>query len=700
MAQKKDTALRLMLVADLVNEAEAVVSRLRNAGIAVRPLRPESMDDLADMLAGQPVDMLLADYAAVVLPFEQVAKAVMGCGKDVPLLAMLDGITDDILENVQALGAQAVALRDRPQQFLKNVQTEWNDLEARRSQRRLEAQMRETQRRCDMLIDSSREPIAYIHEGMHIRANQAYLEMFGYESFDDIEGMSLLDLVAPGDVDAFKTLLKSLSKGEEAPPRYELTARDSEGNSFPAVMEFSPAEYQGEHCQQVIFRHQAVEVDPELARELEELRKRDQATGLLNRPTFLHTLEEAVVDAAQSRQQYGLLLLEPDNYQRYLNEIGLDSADDLLAAIAHGLQSTIDTQQLAENSVHVARFGEHSFAVLIRGDHTVTTTLAERIRIAASEQVFEVGGKSGTITASIGGVQIGEKNASVTQAMAKASQCLQSSLGVGGNHIEIFDPSAVDRAEEERIQAWVERLRDALINDRFLLHYQPIIHLMGEPRPIYEGYLRLDFGTGETVSPSSFMHIAEEHGLLGEIDRWVIRHAIDAIAERKQAGKDVTVLLKITQSSLQDDTLPGFIGERLAEHGLSGSALLLQVPESKVFINLRAVQDFATAIGQYGCQMVLEQFGAGLDSFQLLTHFQPSFIKIDRSFTEDLAKNSSNQQRIRELAQKAHDMGIQSIAEFVQDAASMTILFASGISYAEGDFLAVAAPTMNYDFDL
>ena len=143
MATGKDIALRLMLVADLVNEAEALVSRLRNAGTAVRPLRPESLDEMVGMLAQQPVDMVLADYAAALLPFEQVAKAVIGCGRDVPLLATLDGISDDILENVQALGAQAVALRDRPQQFLKTVQTEWQALEARRTQRRLEAQMRE-----------------------------------------------------------------------------------------------------------------------------------------------------------------------------------------------------------------------------------------------------------------------------------------------------------------------------------------------------------------------------------------------------------------------------------------------------------------------------------------------------------------------------------------------------------------------------
>ena len=333
MAIGKDTALRLMLVDDQVNEAEAIVSSLRNAGIAVRPLRPESLDELASQLAQQQVDLVLAEYASKNLPFNEVALVVGGCGRDVPLLAVLDGLTDEILDSVQGLGAEGIALRSRPQQLLYAVRTEWTDLDARRSQRQLEAQMRETERRCDALIDSSREPIAYIHEGMHIRANPAYLEMFGYESFEDIEGMSLLDLVAPEHVDAFKQLLKRLSKGEPPPPRHELTARDIEGRDFPAVMEFTAAQYEGEPCQQVIFRRQAQDVDPELARQVEDLKQRDQGTGLLNRPTFLGLLDTAVAEAAGQGAAHGLLLIEPDHFAQLLEVIGLEDVDQLMAAM-------------------------------------------------------------------------------------------------------------------------------------------------------------------------------------------------------------------------------------------------------------------------------------------------------------------------------------------------------------------------------
>jgi diguanylate cyclase (GGDEF)-like protein/PAS domain S-box-containing protein len=694
MSKNPDQALRLMIVDDSVEDAEAIVSALRNSGIAVRPLRPASEEELSTMLGAQQIDLVLAAQQGKDLPFAGVMQSVSASGKDIPVVAVSNGIDDASFHEAQSAGARNIALRDKPQQLLATVRSEWEDLESRRALRRLEARVRETERRCDTLIESSRDPIAYVHQGMHIRANSAYLEMFGYDSFEDLEGMSLLDLVAPQHVEDFKQLLKDLAKGDPPPPRYELEARDAEGNGFPAAMEFAPATYEGEACQQVIFRRQEQEIDPGLAQELEELRQRDQVTGLLNRPTFLHSLEDAVADAAQNKAQHGLLLLEPDHYQRLLHEIGLDAADAMLAAMAERLQTAIGDEAVA------ARFSEHSLAVLVRAsDYAQTTALAERIREAFASHVFPIGNRSSVITASIGGVQIGEKIASVTQVLAKANQGVQSSIGVGGNRFEIFDPSAVERAEEEHVQAWVTRLRDALDQEGFVLHYQPVISLQGDTGAVYETFLRLDAGDGELVKPLSFLQIAEEHGLLWEIDRYVIGHTITAIGQRISAGKPTTLLVKISQASLDDDSLVRYIGEQLTAHGVPGEYLVVQLPEAKVFTHLKAAQEFAAAIGKLDCRIALEQFGAGLDSFQLLAHLKPNLIKIDRSFVEDLPKNAANQERIREIANKARELGIRSIAEFVSDAASMSILFSAGVDYVEGVFLAGAGPDMGYDFE-
>ncbi|GAB3726814.1 EAL domain-containing protein [Luteimonas pelagia] len=689
----KDMVLRLLIVDDSAEAAEAIVSSLRNGGIAVRPSRPEAAADLAAAVTGQPLDLVLVARDAKAVPLDQVMQCVDVSGKDLPVLVAVDTLDEHMLLQAVDAGARGVVLRGRPDHLLSAVRSEWTDLEARRALRRLEAQVRETERRCDALIESSRDPIAYVHEGMHIRANAAYLEMFGFEGFDDIEGMSLLDLVAPAHVAEFKTLLKSLSKGEPPPSHYELQARDLEGNDFPAVMEFTTATYEGEQCIQVVFRRQE-EVDPELAREVEALRQRDQVTGLFNRPTFLRNLEDAVAGAAKSGTSHALLLIEPDHSAQLLQDIGLDAADTLMATLADRLRGALPEGAVA------ARFGENQFAVLVMGsDHVQTAKLAERVRAAFADHVIEVGDRSLNATVSIGGVQVGEKIASVTQVLAKASQGVQSAIGVGGNRAEIFDPGAVDRAEEERIRAWVERVRDAIDKDNFELHYQPVVSLHGEPGELYEGFLRMRTGPGELVPPLSFLHIAEEHGLLWEIDRWVVSNAIRVIGERLQSGHETTLLVKITQASLQDDSLVQYIREKLARHGVPGNLLVLEIPEAKVFTHLRAAQAFQTAIAEMGCRMCLEQFGSGLNSFQLLTHFDAALLKIDRGFMQDLSANTDNQERVREIATRAREAGKLTIAEFVQDATSMSLLFGAGVDYVQGHFLAPAESEMTYDFE-
>lgn len=687
----KDMVLRLLIVDDSVEAAEAIVSGLRNSGIAVRPSRPENEAELATLVSQQQPDLVLAAREARNVPLPKVMQQVDSTGKDLPVLVLLDTVDDARLLEVLSMGARSVILRGHTDHVQNVVRAEWADLEARRSLRRLESQVRETERRCDSLIDSSREPIAYIHEGMHIRANTAYLEIFGFESFEEIEGMSLLDMVAPGQVDGFKQLLKQLSKGEAPPPRYETEARTLDGSHFAAVMEFTPASYEGEQCLQVVLRRQ--EFDPELAREVEALRQRDQVTGLLNRATFLRALEDAVSDTAQNNAHHGLLLIEPDHYARLLQEIGLDASDELIAAFGERLRTVIGPDDVA------ARFTEHQFAVLTPNcDYHATSALAERLRAAFADHVLETASRSLNTTVSIGGVQIGEKIASVTAVLGKASQCVQSSIGVGGNRTELFDPGAADRAESERVEAWVTRIRDALDADRFLMNYQPLINLHGEPMEMYEAYLRMQGEPGELVQPLTFLQIAEEHGLLWEIDRWVVGKAIQVIGERLRAGKRTTLLVKITQASLQDESLLQHIEEQLARQNAEGGLLVLQLPESKVFTHLRAAQEFQARVARFGVRVGLEQFGSGLNSFQMLSHFDAAFLKIDRAFMEDLPSNADHQQRIREIAAKARELGRQTISEFVQDAASMSFLFAAGIDYAQGHFLAAAGPEMDYDF--
>src|SRR5690606_7922104 len=204
-----------------------------------------------------------------------------------------------------------------------------------------------------------------------------------------------------------------------------LEAHGADGTDFPAILEFATASYEGEPCVQVVFRRR--ELDPELAREVEDLRQRDPTTGPLNRPTFMQLLEAAVAQAARTDRRYGFLLVEADHFQKLLPDIGLDAADPLIAALAERLADCVDAD------AKLARYGEHSFAVLLEGDHARTTRTAETIRDAFASHVVSIDDRSVSVTVSIGGVQIGEKIASLGQVLARATECLQKTHKLGGS---------------------------------------------------------------------------------------------------------------------------------------------------------------------------------------------------------------------------------------------------------------------------
>ena len=688
----QDSVVRIVLIDDKIDDAEQSISLLRNGGIAVRPSRPESQKGLESVLANGACDLVLASVTAKSLPFKDVVAAVAASTNDITVVALLDHIDDKTEMVLIANDVRAYALRGQAKSMQFAVRREFGILENRRAVRRLEAALRETERRCDALIASSRDPIAYVHEGMHIRANQAYLEMFGYTEFSEIEGLPLLDLFAGGDAQEFRQVLKKVSQGQSPPKNMEFTAMRADGETFDAVMEFATASYEGEPCLQIVMRPQLV--DAEMVKELDELRQRDQTTGLYNRQYFLGELDQVIVAAEQGRRNQALLLLELDNYTTLLNSIGVSHADDLLQRSAERVAATVGDRAL------VARFTDHGFAVLAHDfDHVATGQLAEALIGAFNGAILEVGDRSLTTTASVGAVQIGEKNASAQQVLNKANHLLLEAQAEGGNLVRYFDPAARDRAEEERIAQWGERIKAALTGEGFQLHFQPICSLGGNGEETYQVLLRMTGPTGEVVMPSVFMPIAEEHDLIGKIDRWVIQRTIATVAQYEaRTGKPLRLFVKMTPQNLNDPKLAAWIGVNLKQTGVRGDRIVLCLSEAKVFTNLKAMQDLQKGLEPFGVRLCLEQFGISLNPLQLLSHVRADYISIDRGLIGDLAKNPESQKKVREFATHAHGEEIKAIAEGVQDAGSMTVLFTSSVDYIMGNFIAPPSPEMNFDF--
>ena len=687
---KQNHVVKLLLIEDSLEEAEQLISVLRNGGIAVRPTRADSADSLAAQLEAQAPDIILVNTEAKSLTLAEVsAQAGLG-GRDIAVIAVVRQPNEAGIVAAFNDGARALALRNRAEHIQSIVKREFESLNMRRSVRRLESALRETERRCDSLLDSSRDPIAYVHEGMHVRANRAYLEMFGYDEFADIESMSILDMIAADDADDFKTLLKKLSKGDKPPQRLNLKAQRGDGTTFDAVMEFAEANFEGEPCQQISFRVQGENVA--LARELDALRSRDLVTELFTRQHGLNELGQAVSSAAAGGLDRALLIVEPDNFRRLLDTVGLGNADILLGDMAGVIR-----QHLTEVDVPM-RLSEHTFAIVTSGRSIESLRqLAESMRKSFEDRIFDVGAQSISANVSVGGVVIGEKNAIVQTVLTQATQALRAAQGEGGNRISIVDPAAQDKAKDEENRHWLSLVRDAIDNGKFTLFYQPIISLHGDEGEYYEILLRMRGPKGD-ISPNFFMPVAEQHGLLAAIDRCVIRDSIKALGERERAGHRTTFFLKLAPQSLEDQTLVPWIAQQLKTTRVRGDALVFEVPEPKVVTNLKPARAFVSALKQIHCGFALEQFGSGLNSFQLLKHVDANYLKIDRNFMVDLPKNKEYQERVREICELAQRSNKLTVAEFVEDAASMSILFSCGVNFVQGNFLQEPEKVMAYEF--
>ncbi len=682
---------KLIIAEDQAEDAEQVISVLRNSGIALRPQRIASEEELAAILESSTPDIVLANPACKSVSLDAIAHALDGTGKDVALVALADKLSDDMVASILSHSSiRGIALRNRHDQLQAVVRRELDALNTRRNVRKLEAALRESDRRCDALLDSSRDPIAYIHEGTHVRANNAYLEMFGFDSFEDVEGLTILDLVAPQHTADFKDLLRRLARGEKPPPRLDLTAKRADGATFEAVMEFSSANYEGEPCQQVVFRLPAS--NPETEEELKRLKTQDPLTGLSNRAHFLEQIDEAVAAAIGGKTEQALLLLEPDNYRAVIDTVGLAGADDVLRALAGTIKQRLRATDRA------GRIGDHSFGLLLTDStQTEVQQVAESLRAGVEAAIIEAGGKSTSLTISIGGSLLGEKNAKSQVLLSQADDALRAVASQGGNRIDIHDPAAADKAEAEREQSWLQMIDDALKNDGFKLYYQPIINLQGEEGEFFEVLLRLR-GPTEEILPSHFMPIAERNDRLLAIDRWVIEHAIAELGKHGEANPDTstTVFVKLSTLTLHDETLADWVDAKLGAAGVKASQLVFEVPEAKVMTCLKPARDFVERWRNVGGTFGLEQFGSGLNSFQALKHIDADYLKIDRALTTDLAHHSENELKVRELCSQARAAGKHTMVEWIEEASSMPILFSAGVTFAQGNFLCPPSPEMRY----
>jgi diguanylate cyclase (GGDEF)-like protein len=416
------------------------------------------------------------------------------------------------------------------------------------------------------------------------------------------------------------------------------------------------------------------------------LANHDQLTGLPNRHSLITELEAAVAMAAAENSRAALFFVDLDQFKYVNDTCGHASGDHLLQLAAQQLRYAVRPDDF------VARFGGDEFVVLLRnvsrGEAKLVAAkvleLMRGLKHVEQGQVFH-------LQCSIGVATFGGTRFSAQEVIAQADMACQTAKAHGRNRVEFYSTAGKQSEQMARDVDWMNRLRAALEHGGLDLYYQPLLHIRSGEVRHYEALLRLKTEHG-LVSPPSFLPAAARFGLMGDIDRCVLRLAVKALHDFGASQPEFTLSVNLSGFAFEDDSLGDYVKSLLSEHGVSGERLVIEVTE-QLAVRFAANTDKQIALlRELGCRLAIDDFGTGYSSFSYLKRLPVDYLKIDGSFIRGLTRDRVDQAMVRMVGEVARAAGMQTVAEYVNSAATLSLLAKYGIDYAQGFYVGKAMP--------
>lgn len=690
--QKKNATVHLLILDPSQNDAESMVSLLRNSGKATRAHRITSEEDLEEALKTSNWDLLLARDLEQEFGPDDALAMVKRMDKDIPFVLLTEEVSRERTVNIIRAGGQDAVPFEYKDLLVLVVKRELAALDERRRRRVLESHLREAEQRCQLLLESSKDAIAYINDGMHIYANQSYMEFLGYDDIDDLICIPVLDTLTPESQDKYKDFMKAFADDGKDGMTLNCTARRSDDQELNVTMSVSAATYDGEACTQIVL--QPEHSDAELEEKLKQISSQDLLTGLYNRQYLMDALAQAIANAGKNNQTGALAYIALDNFISMKGQVGIAGADLLLGDLASLLK------EQAGEEVTLARLSDDAFCLMcLPCDEKHMESIAERVRKAVEDHLFDINGKTVPLTVSIGVAAITENSPKAEELMGRAhtasAEVKKLEGHERGNGIVVYNPAQYESLDESNS---VEAILKALDDNRFRLLFQPIINLRGEGEEHYEAFVRMLDKDNEEVSPYDFLPPMGPSDTAIKIDRWVILQTIKQLASHRSRGHDTRLFLNITAETLQDKTFTPWLSVALKAARLPGDSLIFQIREGDANNYMKQAKEFTKAVHELHSKVSIAQFGCALNPFNTLKHIDADYVKIDGSFTEEIQKSDEAKEQVKEMVKSLQNAGKLTIIPLVENASVLATLWQAGVNYIQGYYLQAPVPEMNYDF--
>lgn len=676
----KESDARLLIVDDDA-ASQQYIHGLLDSGNAVRTLFADTKAALKRTFKSETVGLVVLhlNKASTGL-FKLVLRLARDQDPRIPLLVLVDdqdaesalAAADAGVEGMASFGDER-GIRRLLKYFIEHSTARG------RSEKALQ-KLKEIESRYSLLLESSNEAVAYLHEGLHVYANPAYLKLFGYAQNEDMQGLSMLDLLTTGEKSVdLKHLHKALSHDEIPDASLEVLAHRSDGSTFAADASFFSARYEGENCVQMVIRERAIDTDQELEKKLQQLRTRDLLTGLYNRQAFLERLY-ADCENPDSDVFVAVLVFQLDDLAKLQEKLGFGAADSLIRQSADLLSSAVD------ESAYPARLGDHTFALrLLIPERQEAERLARQIVEHCSGHIIEVRDKSLTVTASVGLAIAGSYNADAEELIGQAETALGEASRTGGSSYVRYRPRISETVDTD--ENWLKRLRHALDNDEFRLVELPITSMEDDHFIIHEVEARLrSEDSDEVLLPETYLPVAARVGLATDLDRDLIQRFADLLKSSTHPD-DSLWMLPLCGATLGNKDAVNWIQEQLDAEVLPARQMIFGLRETDIRDQIRTAQQFIQRFATRGVRFSLIEVGQDAHLEPILKNLDVQFIKLLPEMTFNIGGNEPLRHKLEIFIRHADERDVKLIAPRVEHTSDLATLWQFGVTLVQGDFV-------------
>jgi len=408
----------------------------------------------------------------------------------------------------------------------------------------------------------------------------------------------------------------------------------------------------------------------------------DPLTGLFNRNEFERRIQLAMEGNPDDHVESALCYMDLDQFKVVNDTCGHIAGDELLCQLGRLLLEKI------RDSDTVARLGGDEFGILLSGcsiHHA--ERLAADLRKAIHDFDFWWEGKSFNVGASIGLVPLSQSTQSVTEALAAADVACYAAKEHGRGQVHVYEPDDKDLNRRRSDMEWVGKIRQALKEDRFQLYLQPIVPAANVGTQHYhaEILLRMLDEEGTIIAPGYFLGAAEQYGLMPLIDEWVLGNTFKWLAsDSGRQPADSLISVNLSGQSVSSRVFLPKVVELLQASGVAPAQICFEITETAAVANFEVALKFILLLKGMGCQFAIDDFGNGMSSFTYLKQLPVDYLKIDGSYVKDMLNDPIDRALVEAVNQIGHAMGMQTIAEFVEDDATFRALGKIGVDFAQG----------------